>query len=234
MTLGAAIFDLDGVLADSAVMHFAAWKRLADDLGIAFDKAANEALKGVDRMGSLRLLLALGDRTASPTEMQAMADVKNAYFVEMIGRATPADLLPGAERLLAEARAAGLKLAVASASRNAPALLTKLSIAERFDFIADAGAIANPKPAPEIFLTCADALGVDPARCIGFEDAAAGIEAIRAARMFAVGIGDAQSLARAHIIYRNTEAVDLAAVLARSAAVSEKANTASGGAWPAR
>jgi len=216
MRPAAAIFDLDGVLADSAVLHYAAWKRLADDLGIAFDEAANEALKGVDRMGSLRLLIALGDRLASQTEMEAMADTKNAYFVEMIGRATSADLLPGAERLLADARAADLMLAVASASRNAPALLARLGVADRFDFIADAGAVLHPKPAPDIFLACADALGVEPARCIGFEDAAAGIEAIRAAQMFAVGIGDPQALSRAHLIYPSTAAVDLGTVLARS------------------
>ncbi len=216
MRPAAAIFDLDGVLADSAVMHYAAWKRLADDLGIAFDEAANEALKGVDRMGSLRLLLALGNRVASQTEMEAMADAKNAHFVEMVGRATPANLLPGAERLLADARAADLMLAVASASRNAPVLLARLGIADRFDFIADAGAVLHPKPAPDIFLACADALGVEPARCIGFEDAAAGIEAIRAAQMFAVGIGDPQALSRAHLIYPSTAAVDLGMVLARS------------------
>ncbi len=215
MRPAAAIFDLDGVLADSAVLHYAAWKRLADDLGIAFDEAANEALKGVDRMGSLRLLLALGSRVASQTEMEVMADAKNAHFVEMVGRATPADLLPGAERLLADARAADLMLAVASASRNAPALLARLGIADRFDFIADA-AVLHPKPAPDIFLACADALGVEPARCIGFEDAAAGIEAIRAAQMFAVGIGDPQALSRAHLIYPSTTAVDLGMVLARS------------------
>ena len=145
-----------------------------------------------------------------------MAATKNAYFVEMVGRATPADLLPGAERLLADARAADLMLAVASASRNAPVLLARLGIADRFDFIADAGAVLHPKPAPDIFLACADALGVEPARCIGFEDAAAGIEAIRAAQMFAVGIGDPQALSRAHLIYPSTAAVDLGMVLARS------------------
>jgi len=216
MKPAAAIFDLDGVLADSAVLHYASWKRLAVDLGVGFDEAANEALKGVDRMGSLRLLLALGGRTASQAEMVAMADAKNAYFVEMIGRATPDDLLPGAERLLADARAAGLKLALASASRNAPALLARLGIANRFDFVADAGAIAQPKPAPDIFLACAEALGVEPAHCVGFEDAPAGVEAIRAAQMFAVGIGDPRALSRADLIFQSTETVDLAAVLARS------------------
>jgi beta-phosphoglucomutase len=212
----AAIFDLDGVLADSAVLHYAAWKRLADDLSIPFDPAANEPLKGVDRMRSLRLLLARGGRSASEAEMLAMADTKNLYYRDLIETVTPGDLLPGVEPLLAQASAAALALAVASASRNAAALLQKLGIADRFDFVADAGAIANPKPAPDIFLACAHALAVEPARCIGFEDAAAGIEAILAARMLAIGIGDPLALAGAHRIYPTPAAIDLAAILALS------------------
>ena len=209
----AAIFDLDGVLADSAVLHYAAWKRLADELGIPFDEAANEALKGIDRMGSLRLLLALGGRDLPPDAMAELAARKNAHYVELAASVTPADLLPGAARLIAEGRRAGLRLAVASASRNAPALLQRLGIAEAFDFVADAGAIANPKPAPDIFLACAAAVGVAPARCIGLEDAAAGVEAILAAGMTAVGIGDPVALGRAHIVFPSTATVDLKRVL---------------------
>ena len=216
MTPAAAIFDLDGVLADSAVLHYAAWQRLADELAIPFDPAANEAMKGVDRMGSLRLLLARGRIDANPAQMYVWAAAKNAHFVASIERVTPADLLPGVEGLLAEARASGLKLAVASASRNAPALLERLGITARFDFVADACAVAHPKPAPDIFLACADALGVHPKRCIGFEDAAAGVEAILAAGMFAVGIGNAQTLARAHLVYPSPATVQLAHVIARS------------------
>lgn len=209
----AAIFDLDGVLADSAAAHFIAWKRIADALGIAFDESANEALKGVDRMGSLRHILALGGRTIAEAEMAAIAARKNGYYLEAVARMTPADLLPGAERLVLDAKAAGLRCAVASASRNAPALLDRLGIASRFDFIADAGAIARSKPAPDIFLACAEALGVKPDRAVGFEDAAAGVEAIRAAGMFAVGIGDPRVLDRADLVYPSTAAVDLAALL---------------------
>lgn len=216
MTWQAAIFDLDGVLADSAVLHYAAWKRLADELAIPFDPLANEALKGVDRMGSLRLLLERGGLRASEAEMVAMADAKNVHYLELIETVTPGDLLPGVERLLKQAREAGLALAVASASRNAPALLQRLGIADRFDFVADAGAIANPKPAPDIFLACAQALSVEPARCIGFEDAAAGIAAILAARMLAIGVGDPAALAGAHRVYPTPAAIDLAEVLALS------------------
>lgn len=209
----AAIFDLDGVLADSAGAHFAGWKRIADELGIAFDAPANEALKGVDRMGSLRHILALGDMSLPAAEMARLAERKNGFFLEAVAAMGPADLLPGAAALVARARAAGLRCAVASASRNAPLLLGRLGIAGAFDHVADPATLA-PKPAPDIFLACAAALATPPARAIGFEDAAAGIAAIRAAGMFAVGIGDAGVLAGADIVYPTTAAVDLAALLA--------------------
>lgn len=209
----AAIFDLDGVLADSAVLHYTAWKRLADELAIPFDEITNEALKGVDRMGSLRLLLALDKRELPVDAMTELAGRKNAHYVELAARVTPADLLPGAARLIHEARSAGLRLAVASASRNAPALLDRLAIAHLFDFVADAGAIAHPKPAPDIFLACAAAVGAAPERCVGFEDAAAGVEAILAADMTAVGIGDPSVLGRAHLVFASTAMVDLERVL---------------------
>lgn len=210
----AAIFDLDGVLADSAVLHYAAWQRLADELGIAFDAQANEALKGVDRTGSLRLLLHRGERDYDPATFAALSDRKDGFYRELLANVTAADLLPGAETLIASARRAGLKLAVASASRNAGVLLDRLGIREQLDHVADAAAIAHPKPAPDIFLACAAALGIAPNDCIGFEDAAVGVEAIVAAGMVAVGIGDAAVLARAALVFPTTAAVDLARVLA--------------------
>jgi beta-phosphoglucomutase len=210
----AAIFDLDGVLADSARSHFVAWKRIADALGIAFDEQANEALKGIDRMGSLRRILEMGRISMPQAEMENLAARKNGFYIDAIAEMTPADLLPGTQRLLDQAQDAGLKCAVASASRNAPFLLKQLGIAERFDFIADAGLIERPKPAPDIFLACAAALRVAPQHAVGFEDAAAGIAAIKAAGMYAVGIGDAATLAGADIVYPTTDAVDLRAVLA--------------------
>lgn len=209
----AAIFDLDGVLADSATAHYAGWRRLADELGIAFSEHDNEALKGVDRLGSLRHILALGGLSLPETEMTVLAARKNGYYLEAVAGMSPADLLPGAEALVHAVKAAGLACAVASASRNAPLLLDRLGIAPLFDFVADAGAIAQGKPAPDIFLACADALHVAPSVCIGFEDAAAGITAIRAAGMYAVGIGDAAVLGDADIVYPATAAVDLVALL---------------------
>jgi beta-phosphoglucomutase len=211
--LAAAIFDLDGVLADSAKAHYAAWKRLAIELSIEFDEHHNEALKGVDRMGSLRLILALGGREMSEAEMELLAARKNVYYLEAANRVSPADLLPGARRLIADAKAAGLRCAVASASRNAPLLLDRLGIADEFSFVADAGAVSRPKPAPDIFLACADALGVAPACAVGFEDARAGIAAIKAAGMMAVAIGDAALLGDADLVFASTADVDLERVL---------------------
>lgn len=209
----AAIFDLDGVLADSATAHYAAWRRLADELGIAFSQHDNEALKGVDRLGSLRHILALGRQSLPESELAVLAARKNGYYLEAVAGMSPTDLLPGAEALVHSVKAAGLACAVASASRNAPLLLDRLGIAPLFDFVADAGAIAQGKPAPDIFLACAAALDVGPSDCIGFEDAAAGITAIRAAGMYAVGIGDPAVLTDADIVYPTTAAVDLGALL---------------------
>ena len=209
----AAIFDLDGVLVDSAKAHFVAWKRLADELGIAFNEHDNEALKGLDRMASLRTILALGSRTVSDDETVELAARKNGYYLDIISRMSPADQLPGAKALVRSAKARGLKCAVASASRNAPLLLERVGLAPLFDFVADSGAVARGKPAPDIFLACSTALEVPPAACLAFEDAAAGIEAILAAGMFAVGIGDPAILKGARITFPDTLAVDLPALL---------------------
>jgi beta-phosphoglucomutase len=143
-----------------------------------------------------------------------LADRKNGYYLDAVGRMSPADQLPGAAALIEGAKRVGLRCAVASASRNAPFLLERTGLAPLLDYVADSGAIARGKPAPDIFLTCSDALSVPPAQCIGFEDAAAGITAIRAAGMYAVGIGDPATLDEADIVYPSTAAVDLGALLA--------------------
>lgn len=209
----AAIFDLDGVLVDSAKAHFLSWARLARELGIPFTQEDNEALKGIDRMGSLERILAIGGQRYSDEEMAELARRKNAHYLELVMSMSPTDQLPGAEALVREARLRGLKCAVASASRNAPLLLKRVGLAPLFDFIADAGAVARGKPAPDIFLACSNALGVAPNACLAFEDAAAGIEAILAAGMFAIGIGDPAILAHANITFPAASAVDLAGLL---------------------
>lgn len=205
----ALIFDLDGVLTDTAHTHYRAWKRLADGIGVPFDLQVNERLKGVDRMASLEIILERAPRAYSADEKRALADTKNGYYVQEIAKVGPQDLFDGVRGGLDAARAAGLKLGLASASRNAPALLQKLGIADCFDYIADAGRIVRAKPDPAIFLDVAAALGVPAHLCIGVEDAAAGIEAIHAAGMAAIGIGDARALRHADAVIPRIADFDL-------------------------
>ena len=205
----ALVFDLDGVLTDTAHTHYRAWKRLADEIGVPFDLQVNERLKGVDRMASLEIILERASRAYSADEKRALADTKNGYYVQEIANVGPQDLFDGVREVLDAARAAGLKLGLASASRNAPALLDKLGIADCFDYIADAGRIVRAKPDPAIFLDVAAALGVPAHLCIGVEDAAAGIEAIHAAGMAAVGIGDARALRHADAVIPRIAEFDL-------------------------
>jgi beta-phosphoglucomutase len=213
MAFRAAIFDLDGVLVDSARLHFVAWKRIADELGIAFDEHDNEALKGVDRMGSLDHILALGRVSLNLAAREELAARKNGYYLDALATMSDADILPGATTLLAGARAAGLSLGVASASRNATMVLERAGLLGSIDFVADAAKVARSKPAPDIFLACAAGLGVAPTDCVGFEDAAAGVTAIKAADMVAIGIGDTAILAEADLVFASTAAVDLDRVL---------------------
>jgi beta-phosphoglucomutase len=193
----AVIFDLDGVITDTARFHYLAWKRLADAEGAPFDEAFNEQLKGVDRMGSLELILARAPRAYTQEEKRLLADAKNRHYQELVATMGPDDLLPGALRALEEVRAAGLKIGLASVSKNAFTVLDRLGIRDRFDDVVDAARIANSKPHPEIFLTAASHLGVAPGDCLGVEDAAAGVASIKDAGMIAVGVGDATVLARA-------------------------------------
>jgi beta-phosphoglucomutase len=196
----AVIFDLDGVITDTARYHYLAWKRLADALGIPFDEHFNEELKGVDRLGSLELILARGRRQCGAGEKRALADSKNRHYQELVATMTPADLLPGALDALDQVRARGLRIGLASVSRNAFAVLERLAIRDRFDDVVDAALVANSKPHPEIFLTAARQLGVAPGHCLGVEDAVAGIASIKAAGMRALGVGDPAVLSGADVV----------------------------------
>ena len=198
--LKAVLFDLDGVLTDTARAHFLAWKRLADERGIPFDLAANEELKGVDRMKSLDFILARGTEHVGDDKRPALADRKNGWYLAAIADFAPSDLLPGARAGLLSIRQAGLPIALCSASRNAPKLLERLGINDLFDTVVDPMSVERGKPAPDIFLAAAGILGAPPERCLGIEDAASGIAAIRAAGMRSIGIGDPQTLAEADVV----------------------------------
>ncbi len=191
--IAAVVFDLDGVLTDSAEQHFQAWKRLADEEGIPFTRAENEALRGVSRRKSLEILLA--GRPVTEAQAEEMMARKNRYYQELIRHLTPANLLPGVASLLAELRAAGLKVAVATVSRNARTVLDGLQLWDRIDALSDGYSVGRSKPAPDLFLHAAAQLGAPPSQCLVIEDAAAGIEAAQAAGMHTLALGPAQRFA---------------------------------------
>jgi len=189
----AVVFDLDGVLTDTAEYHYRAWKRLADEEGIPFSRADNEALRGVSRRRSLEILLK--GRPVTEEQAQEMMARKNRYYQELIQGVTPADLLPGVAELLAELRRAGVKVAVATVSRNARAVLDGLNLWGAIDALSDGYSVGRSKPAPDLFLHAAAQVGVPPSQCLVVEDAAAGIEAAHAAGMAALALGPAERFA---------------------------------------
>ncbi|WP_160032097.1 beta-phosphoglucomutase [Paenibacillus sp. An7] len=205
----AVIFDLDGVITDTAEYHYLAWKSLADELNLPFDKEFNEKLKGVSRMESLEFILSLGDAAYSDEEKKALAEKKNDLYKEMIAKVTPADLLPGIEALLKELQEAGIGTALASASKNAPFILDRLGVTHYFNHVVDVNLIKQGKPDPEIFLTGAAKLGVLPEECVGIEDAEAGIESILSAGMYAVGVGTPAQMQKADLIVSSTAELSL-------------------------
>lgn len=206
--IDAIIFELNGLLTDSAEHHFQAWKRLADEEGIPFTRKTNEKLRGVSRRESLALLL--DGRSITDEQAEAWMERKNVYYLEMIAQTTPDDILPGALQLLEEIRAAGLKIVVASASKNAPDMIDRLCIRDKIDVLVDGSHISRPKPAPDLFLEAAHQLGVPPAWTIVVEDSAAGIQAARAAGMIAVALGPVERFEiRADLILPDLDGVHL-------------------------
>ncbi len=208
----AVIFDLDGVLTDTAEYHYLAWQELADAEGLPFDRQANEALRGVSRVDSLRLLL--DGREVADDDFARMMASKNERYVELLADMSPGDLLPGAVELVDACRDRGLAVAIGSSSKNAPRVIDALGIADRFAVVADGTTVDIAKPAPDLFLAAARELGVDPTACAVIEDAAAGVDAALAAEMLAVGIGPHDRVGHAHLTFPTTADVDLAAVLA--------------------
>lgn len=203
----AVIFDLDGVIVSTDDCHYRAWQRMADEEHIPFSRQINERLRGVSRMDSLAIILEKATRTYGEAEKEAMAARKNAYYVELIGRLTPADILPGAMDVLTALKARGVKVAIGSSSRNTPVILRQIGLSDFFDAVADGNQITRSKPDPEVFLLAARLLGLPAADCLVVEDADAGVEAALAGGMKALGVGSAASNPRA--TYR---AADLAAV----------------------
>lgn len=203
----AFIFDLDGVITDTAHFHYLAWKEMGKKIGITVDEKLNESLKGISRMDSLELILKSANKQNEFTkkEKEKIAIQKNSYYVSLIQDITSEDILPGIKKLLEDIRKNNIKIGLASASKNAIEVLENLNIKQYFDYIADASKCKNSKPAPDIFIMAAKGLNVNPLYCIGIEDASAGIEAINLANMYSVGVGDKNVLHKAKFIVDSTE-----------------------------
>jgi len=200
MELKGCIFDLDGVIVDTAKYHCMAWRRLAKEMGFTFTLEANEALKGVSRMTSLEILLSKGGVSVSASEMEELAARKNGWYVEFISGMTPDEILPGSTELLTNLRKAGILTAIGSASKNAGSILDAIKIRSMFDVIVDGNKIQKAKPDPEVFLRGAQEMELPPSCCVVFEDAQAGIEAAIAGGMKCVGVGNPERLGKADMV----------------------------------
>lgn len=194
------LFDLDGVIVDTAKYHYLAWKDLADKLGIEFTKQDNERLKGVSRMRSFEIILEIGNREMTLEEKEHYCTLKNDHYLEYIMKLEKDEILPGVKEFLDSSREKGYKIALGSASKNSMIILERLGLLDSFDAIIDGTKVSSAKPDPEVFVKGAESLGLDVAECIVFEDAAAGVEAAHRGGMKAVGIGDVENLPDADMI----------------------------------
>lgn len=201
MKIKACLFDLDGVIVDTARYHFIAWKEMADELGFVITEKENELLKGVSRTRSLEILLELGKIDKTEAGKLQLAEQKNQRYLEHVNQMTEAEILPGVTRFLDDLRSNGILIALGSASKNAPLILERIHLKEKFDAIVDGNSVSKAKPDPEVFLRGARLLKVEPKECLVFEDAQAGIDAALNGGMSVIGIGSSENLSYAdHII----------------------------------
>lgn len=205
--LKACIFDLDGVLVDTARYHFIAWQRLAHMLDIEFTEEDNEHLKGVSRVGSLQFILNKGEKEVSPAEFEQLMAKKNTWYLELVEQMKPDETLPNARALLEDLKKNNIKIALGSSSKNARLILEKTHLLPFFDSIVDGTRTTHSKPHPEVFLTAAADLKLQPANCLVFEDARNGIEAALAGNFITIGIGDPEILKRAHYVTPNLQPI---------------------------
>jgi beta-phosphoglucomutase len=213
MDIRLAIFDLDGVIVDTAKYHYLAWKRLGAELGIEFTERDNERLKGVSRMRSLEILLEIGKQEKTTAEKESLAAKKNTWYVQYILQMDTSEILPGVLDFLDELRGQGIKIALGSASKNARTILERVQITDYFDAIIDGNLVSKAKPDPEVFLLGAAQLNVAPEHTVVFEDAQAGIEAALNAGMLTVGVGEPNMLSAAHVVISGFESVSLKQLL---------------------
>ncbi len=213
--LEACLFDLDGVIVDTAKYHFIAWRRLSEELVVPFDESDNERLKGRSRVDSLEYILRKGSLELDNDTKVKLMDRKNAWYLDQVKQMTPAELAPGVVELMDELRAAGVKVGLGSSSRNAPLILDLCAIADRFDVVVDGNSITFSKPDPEVFLKGADALQVTPANTVVFEDAASGVEAAVNGGFKVIGVGSPDSLQSADFVISDFRGFSMAELLRR-------------------
>jgi len=209
MDLQACIFDLDGVIVDTAKYHFMAWKRLADELMIPFTREDNERLKGVSRTDSLEIILELGKMKVAPAMKKQYASLKNEWYLDYIKSMTPEELLPGSLEFIRELKDNQIKIAIGSASKNTPAILKSLGLDSSFDVVVDGNIVKKAKPDPEVFTKAAEMLGVLPEGCVVFEDAIAGVKSALNAGMICIGIGSENILKEAHYVVSGLDKMNL-------------------------
>lgn len=187
----AVIFDLDGVICSTDEFHYQAWKKLTDRLGICFDRGINNRLRGVSRMDSLEIVLERSDRTYSEEEKFSLASEKNSTYRELLSRMSPADLSDEVRDTLQELRRRGYPMSIGSSSKNTRCILERIGLGDFFDAVSDGTNITRSKPDPEVFLKAAEYLREAPENCLVVEDAVAGIQAAKAGKMYAAGLGEA-------------------------------------------
>lgn len=205
----ACLFDLDGVIVDTAKYHYEAWKRLADHLEIPFTEEDNEKMKGISRIDSLELILELGQKELSDRDKQKYCATKNTWYLDMVQRMSKEEILPGVEELIRELQSNDIRIGLGSASRNAPKILDLVGLTSSFETIIDGNAVENSKPHPEVFLKGAEALDVAPSRTIVFEDSAKGIDAAKTGGFIAVGLGQEEHLGHADLVLPSLDGVRL-------------------------
>lgn len=209
MNKKAIIFDLDGVIVDTAKYHYLAWKSLANELGFDFTETQNELLKGVSRVKSLEILLDIGKVKLSDEKKEALLIEKNKEYLEEVNKMTADEILPGISALLNFLDKENIKYALGSASKNAPLILKKVGLYNRFSAIVDGNDVSKAKPDPEVFLIAAKKLNANPKDCIVFEDAIAGVKAANTAGMVSIGIGDKETLRKADYVFSDTSKIEM-------------------------
>lgn len=206
------IFDLDGVITDTAELHYLAWKKLSDDMGWEFDREVNERLRGVSRMDSINIIKDHNNAQIEESKLVELATLKNDIYVDSLDQMSPDDYLPGAQELLNLLRQEGFLVALGSASKNSTKVLTQLGAKKYFDVIGDGNSVSKSKPAPDIFLFGAKQLGLEPEECVVYEDAEAGVDAAKAGGFLSVGIGPADRVGHADVRFETMKEATLFAV----------------------